>query len=135
MKNLFTALILTSLFLVGCGGEAPEKERFIDANAELACMLLEAGDDLSSVEKNAKDIFRKHGFDVDDETPVNPGCDPNITDLEDENRCMTKMEQIAEKYIQDEDVQAAIIEALEGCPGDIGDIIGDFDAPADPVTE
>ncbi len=143
MKKLLSTLILSAVFLVGCGGgEASEKERFIDANVELACILLEAGTASATLEEDAKAIFREHGFDVDDETPVNPGCDPSIIDLEDENRCITKMESIAAKYAEDPDVQEAIIAALQECPGDLKDIFEDMEGafedmeiPAASVTE
>ena len=117
MKKLLTTLILSSLVLVGCAGtgdEASEKDRFIAANVEVACMVFQAEDLSADLEQQTKDIFAAQGFDVEDEEA---------------------MEAIAEKYAADPDVEAAIMAALEECAGELmeafaemGEAFGDLEA-------
>ena len=73
-----------------------EKNRFIAAHVDVACMIFEAEDieDAEALEEETKNIFENHGFDVDNEDA---------------------MEAIAVKYAEDPDVEAALIETLEDC--------------------
>ena len=108
MKKLLTTLLLSSLVLVGCAGagdDASEKDRFIAANVEVACMVFQAEDLTADLEQETKDIFSSHGFDVDDEAA---------------------MEEIATTYATDPDVEAAIMEALEECAGDLMEAFGEM---------
>lgn len=98
MKKLIIVVLLAGLLFIACA-EKPEKDRFIDATTEVACMVFEANDVTDPVlEQKTKDIFTDHGFDVGDEAA---------------------MEAIATKYENDEDVQKAIQDALKECAGDL----------------
>ncbi len=103
-------IAMSAMFLVGCtsGSDKPEKERFIDATVEAACMVFDSGADLSDPsidwEAKTKEVFTKHGFPADDDA---------------------KMEEIAAKYENDTDVQTAVEKALEECAGDLMKAFGD----------
>ncbi len=103
MKKLLSGLIVGSLLLTACGSgaEKPEKERFIDASVEVACMVFESGDAFDpSVdwEAKTKEVFANHGFDVDDDAA---------------------MEAVAATYENDPDVEAALEAAMQECAGDL----------------
>lgn len=118
MKKLIALLAISAMFLVGCskGSDKPEKERFIDATVEAACMVFDSGADLTDPnidwEAKTKEVFEKHGFPADDDA---------------------KMEEIAAKYENDAEVQAAVEKALEECAGDLMKAFGD--ALGEPTVE
>lgn len=98
MKKLLSLLLISILLFVACG-KKPEKERFIDATVEVTCMVFESGDIFDpALEEKTKAIFEDHGFDVEDEAA---------------------MQEIAQKYQDDADVQTAVEEALKECAGDL----------------
>ena len=96
--------MMSALFLAACSNEndKPEKERFIDATIEAACMVFDDGVDLTDPnidwETKTKEVFTKHGFPATDDA---------------------KMEEIASKYEKDEEVQKAVEAALQDCAGDL----------------
>lgn len=102
MKKLVSVALLGVFLLSACGAEKPEKERFVDATVEVACMIFDtkAAEALNEEEatEKTKDIFEKHGFDVEDEAA---------------------MQVIAGKYQQDESVKKAVEKALFECAGDL----------------
>lgn len=99
MKKLLAVLVVFSVFLVGClGGLKNEKQSFIDATVEATCLVFQSDNIFDpALEEQAKEIYRNHGFDTDDEEA---------------------MTALTEKYGDEEDVQAAIMQALEDCAGD-----------------
>jgi len=99
MKKLLAILAVFSVFLVGClGGVKNEKQAFIDATVEATCLVFQSDNIFDpALEEQAKEIYKNHGFDTDDEEA---------------------MIALTEKYENDEDVQAAITQALEDCAGD-----------------
>ncbi|MBI4232757.1 hypothetical protein HY605_06010 [Candidatus Peregrinibacteria bacterium] len=102
MKKLIISVVASSLLLTACGSSTdsrPEKDRFIDASVELACMLFNS-EDLgdASLEDKTKEVFAKYGFDVEDDAA---------------------MQKVAETYAEDPDVQKALEEALKECAGDL----------------
>lgn len=118
MKKLMAGLVLFSLVLAGCGKgggtQGDEKQRFIDATVEVTCLIFQSEDLLDpTLEQKSKDIFKKFGFDVEDEKG---------------------MEAIATKYEDDKDVRDAITKALGECGGDlfkdVGEDVPAADAPA-----
>lgn len=102
MKKLVSMALLSVFLLSACGAEKPEKERFIDATVEVACMIFDteniAALDEEKATKKTKDIFEKYGFDVEDDAA---------------------MEAVTAKYQQDEAVKKAVEEALLECAGDL----------------
>lgn len=132
MKKLFASLIGISLVLsmTGCIlGPRDEKQAFIDATVEATCHIFQA-DNLfdPAVEQEAKDIYKKYGFDADDQEG---------------------MQAIANKYAEDEEVKTVIMDEIKKCsagvPGleDLGTMVeeGDTEAmleeetPAEEATE
>lgn len=76
MKKLIALVVTLSFVLAACGGvdTRTEKERFISAMVEATCLVFSedmlVDDDLldeALVEDEVKDIFMRHGFDVEDE--------------------------------------------------------------------
>lgn len=102
MKKLIVGAVLSTLLLTACGSGAdsrPEKDRFIDASVELACMLFNSADlGDASLEDKTKEVFAKYGFDVEDDAA---------------------MQKVAETYAEDPDVQTALESALKECAGDL----------------
>lgn len=103
MKKLLTGLILGSLLLTACGkgGEKDEKQRFIDASVEVACMVFESEDAFDpSVdwEAKTKEVFAKYDFDVENDEAMNA---------------------IAAKYQNDAEVTKALEDAMKECAGDL----------------
>ena len=90
----------SAILLTGCFGDSrPEKERFIDATAEVTCLVFSSADLLDpQLEQQTKDIFESYGFDVENEE---------------------EMLEVAQRYDDDVDVQAAVEGALEECAGDL----------------
>jgi hypothetical protein len=116
MKKLLVILTLFSVFLVGClGGVRNEKQAFIDATVEATCLVFQSDNIFDpALEEKAKAIFEKHGFDADDEEAMNV---------------------LTDKYEDDEDVQAAITNALEECAGDFADVFGDMEGLDEDLDE
>lgn len=118
MKKLLVSLILVSVVLVslsGCLGKKDEKQAFIDATVEATCLVFQAENIFDpSLEEKAKDIYKKHGFDADDDEAMNA---------------------LTAKYENDEDVQAAIAVALEECVGDLGEMFENAFGEMDVVVE
>ncbi len=88
-----------SVVLTACGGgPADEKQAFIDATVEATCLIFES-DNLfdPALEEDTKEIYASYGFDADNDTA---------------------MEEITAKYENDEEVQAAILAAIEECGSD-----------------
>jgi hypothetical protein len=109
MKKILSLLVIGALFLTACGkADKPEKERFIDATVEAACMVFEEGADLTDPnvdwETKTKDVFKKHGFPADDDAI---------------------MEEISAKYENDEEVQKAVEDALKVCAKELMEAFGD----------
>lgn len=103
MKKLLIGIILGSLLLTACGkgGGKDEKQRFIDASVEVACMVFESEDAFDpSVdwEAKTKEVFAKYDFDVEDDDAMNA---------------------IAAKYQNDEEVTKALEDAMKECAGDL----------------
>lgn len=88
-----------SMFLTACtGGVKDEKQSFIDATVEATCMIFQSENIFDpALEDSAKEIYKKYGFDADDDKA---------------------MEALTKKYENDEEVQKAIEKALEECAGD-----------------
>lgn len=116
MKKLLAILAVCSVFLVGClGGVQDEKQAFIDATVEATCLVFQAENIFDpALEEQAKEIYRKHGFDADDEAA---------------------MTILTETYQDDADVQAAITQALEECAGDLMEGFGDLAEDLEEVAE
>lgn len=102
MKKLLIGIILGSLLLTACGkGGGDEKQRFIDASVEVACMVFtseDAFDPSVDWEAKTKEVFAKYDFDVEDDDAMNA---------------------IAAKYQNDEEVNKALEEAMKECAGDL----------------
>jgi len=97
MKKLLTGLVLIPVALVGCSGQKPEKERFINATKEVTCLVLKAKDIFDpSLEQKSKDIFKNYGFNPDDDKA---------------------MQTIGDKYKDDADVKTAVEGAVKDCGG------------------
>ncbi|PIR55202.1 hypothetical protein COU74_02250 [Candidatus Peregrinibacteria bacterium CG10_big_fil_rev_8_21_14_0_10_36_19] len=120
MKKILTGAVALSLVLTGCswfGGD--EKQAFIDATVEATCLIFQAEDIFDpSLETEAKAVYKKHGFDADDDSA---------------------MEVLTTKYQDDQDVQDAIAAALESCAGDtlkgLQDSLGNLGEESAETTE
>jgi len=108
MKKLLVLFVALATILVGCtGGVKDEKQSFIDATVEATCLVFQAENIFDpALEEQAKEIYKKYGFDADDEEAMNA---------------------LTAKYENDEDVQTAIADALEECAGDFMDAFEDVD--------
>ena len=99
MKKLLTGLILIPVALIGCMGQKPEKDRFINATKEITCLVLKASDLFDpALEQKSKDIFKNYGFNPEDNTA---------------------MQTLADKYKDDADVKTAVEGAVKECGGDL----------------
>lgn len=109
MKKLLTGLVLVPLALVGCSGQKPEKERFVEATKEVTCMVFKS-DNLfdPSLEGKSNDIFKKYGFDATNEATL---------------------KTLTEKYKDDADVKKAVEEAVKECGGDLSKKFGEAIVP------
>lgn len=98
-------LAMSSLLLTACGNN--ERQDFIDASVESTCMFFETGSTLDeeTLTENARAIFEKYGFGSSDE----------------------ELQALADKYNNDDEVAAAVLEGIKQCTGDV--------APEDLVTE
>lgn len=100
MKKIIALLVLAPLLFVSCGGTCTgEKDCFVKATAEAACKIFGDPDSFSNpdqFETEAKAIFAKYGFDVEDEEAMNT---------------------LSAKYENDEDVMAELGGAMADCSG------------------
>ncbi|MBD3331033.1 hypothetical protein GF354_05940 [Candidatus Peregrinibacteria bacterium] len=98
LLSLILGIAITLATLTACGGVVDEKQAFIDATVEATCLIFQS-DDLfdPALEEQTKDIYKKYGFPADDEDA---------------------MEELTSKYENDEEVQAAILAAIEDCSAD-----------------
>ena len=107
MKKLLAALVLAPLFLVGCGAQKPEKDRFISATKDVTCLIFKTKDLTDpTLEGKSKDIFKNYGFNVDDNAA---------------------MQAIADKYKDDADVKTAVEASVKECGGDLTKTMGGLD--------
>lgn len=100
MKKVIVAVVVASFLLTlgGCNFFKSEKQKFIDATIESTCYVLgQASTYNAEVEQGVKDIYAEYGFDSEDKV---------------------KMEEIAQKYKEDPDVQNEILQALTECGGE-----------------
>ena len=85
MKKLLTGLILGALLLTACGkGGGNEKQRFIDASVEVACMIFESEDAFDpnvDWESKTKEVFAKYDFDVENDAVMNENVS-NLVEFE-----------------------------------------------------
>lgn len=97
MKKLLTGLILIPVALIGCTGQKPEKDRFINATKDITCLVLKATDLFDpALEQKSKDIFKDYGFNPEDDKA---------------------MQTLADKYKDDADVKTAVEGAVKECGG------------------
>jgi len=97
MKKIVVSLVAISLFLVGCGGEKSEKDRYIDASVEMACNIVQNNELLKDTEaalNKAMEIFENNGFAVED---------------------LTAMQILSEKYNGDVAVSEAVKAGVTKC--------------------
>jgi hypothetical protein len=98
MKKLFVLVVTFSLLASGCKliGPRNEKQDFIDATIESSCVYFQYKGDPTNVElaTQMNDIFKKHGFDVENKEG---------------------MTAIVDKYKVDSDVVAAVSKGSEAC--------------------
>ncbi len=117
MKKLFAGVMLISLILAGCGKGGTvksEKENMIAATRDVTCMVFQAENLMDpSLEQKSKDIFKKYGFDADDDKA---------------------MEELGNKYKDDKDLQDAVTKALEECGGDLFKDLGNLDVGLEDVA-
>lgn len=100
MKKLLALVVLASIFLTACLSGAPkdEKQAYIDATIEATCVIFQSDNIFDpALEKEARKIYKKHGFDADDEVV---------------------MQALTDKYSEVEEVQMEIAGGLEGCAGE-----------------
>lgn len=113
MKKLLASLIGLSLLLslTGCIlGPRDEKQAFIDATVEATCHIFQAKNLFDpAVEQEAKDIYKKYGFDADNQA---------------------EMEKIANNYAADEEVKNTIMDKIKECSAGIPGL-EDLQAPVD----
>lgn len=152
MKKLFAIFITTAVFLTACTGggakfgqdlvdkvdsiesaaaegadvslaiaeakqefidtvDEKEKKAFIDATTEATCMIFEAENIFDpKLEEMAKEIYSSHGFIAENDF---------------------LMDAVSLKYGEDEEVSAAIADALNECAGDLTDALGDLEVEVD----
>lgn len=99
MKKLIAGIVMLPvvLSLAGCSAKS-EKQRFIDATTEATCLVFKSDNIFDpALEKEAKEIYTKFGFDAEDDT---------------------KMEEVTKKYENDPEVQSALLDAVSKCGGD-----------------
>lgn len=117
MKKLLASLIGLSLVLsmTGCIlGPRDEKQAFIDATVEATCHIFKAKNLFDpTVEQEAKDIYKKYGFDADNQEA---------------------MQAIATKYAEDEEVKTTIMAEIKECSAGIPGL-EDLQAPAEEAAE
>lgn len=98
MKKLLIGIIGSSLVLTGCLGGGNEKQAFIDATVETACLIFQAEDIFDpALNEESKAIYAKYGFDAEDDAA---------------------MEELTKKYSDDEEVRDAVAAAVASCSGD-----------------
>jgi len=98
-KILSIGILLAVLAVSGCSLFRDEKQAYIDAMVEAACVTFSASDlTAEKVVSDIEEIFIKHGFDPKDEA---------------------KMTEIAEKYLEDEEVKSAVLKGAVECGIDV----------------
>lgn len=100
MKKLLAVVILSSLLLTACFSNKPkdEKQAYIDATIEATCVIFQSDNIFDpALEDDARKIYKKHGFDADDEVV---------------------MQALTDKYGEMDEVQKEIAGGLESCAGD-----------------
>lgn len=116
MKKLLASLIGLSLVLsmTGCIlGPRDEKQAFIDATVEATCHIFKAKNLFDpALEQEAKDIYKKYGFDADNQEAI---------------------QAIANKYAQDEEVKTTIMDKIKECSAGIPGL-EDLQAPPEEGT-
>ncbi|MFA7685745.1 MAG: hypothetical protein WCX95_03010, partial [Candidatus Gracilibacteria bacterium] len=100
-------------------GPRDEKQAFIDATVEATCHIFKAKDLFDpAVEKEAKEIYKKYGFDADNQE---------------------SMQAIAAKYAEDAEVKATIMDKIKECSEGVPGLEGLTDEPVvtgdDTVTD
>lgn len=114
MKKLLASLIGISLVIsmTGCiFGPRDEKQAFIDATVEATCHIFQAENLFDpALEEEAKEIYKKYGFDADDQEG---------------------MQAIATKYAEDEEVKSAIMEQIKKCSEGVPGLEGLVDMAAE----
>gem|GEM_PF-1425614 len=96
MKKLFASLMVGVFLLSGCSlFKGNEKQNFIDATIEAMCLVSGAADPFSAdLQEQAKDVFKKYGFDVENEEAI---------------------QAVSDKYMGDTEVQDAILAGIKEC--------------------
>lgn len=106
MKKLLITFLSAAFLLTACTGGGPrnEKQAFIDATIEATCMIFEAENIFDpALEEEAVAIYKKHGFDAEDDAA---------------------MDALTTKYVDDAEVQTAIAEGIDECAADFSEALG-----------
>ncbi len=85
-----------AILLSGCSlFKGNEKQNFIDATIEASCLVFQASDPFATeLEAQAKEIYKKYGFDVESDEAI---------------------QAVSDKYTEDSEVQDAILAGIKEC--------------------